>query len=54
MYVVTIQMEHSLNQTTSKDLFKLTVSGRYRLRGLTAQFSTQEHIIENKLPPTQV
>jgi len=35
-------MEQSLNQTTSKGLFKLTVSSRCRLRGLTAQFSPQE------------
>ena len=39
-------MEHSLNQTMSKGL-KLTVSGRCRVRGLTAQFSTHEHTVDN-------
>jgi len=39
-------MQHSLNQTTSKGL-KLTVSGRCTIRGLTLQFSTQEHKVDN-------
>jgi len=39
-------MEHSLNQTMSKGL-KLTVLARCTIRGLTLQFSTHEHTVDN-------